>query len=129
MQTATDIETELWNRLIAQHINDGWKLTYKYDNFDAGIDFDFIILENKGEEILFGWDNWFEGEFQCSEQRMIQIEKSFNQKFLKGTPENLKPEVIILHRKWKSELKWTTKNQPTFLKKFLKPLQFLKGNK
>ena len=73
-------------------------MTYKYDNFDAGIDFDFVILKRDGEEILFGWDNWFEGEIQCSEQRMIEIEKIANQKFKKGNPENLKPEVIALYR-------------------------------
>lgn len=129
METATGIKTELWNNLIERHLNDGWNLIYKYDNFDAGIDFDFIILENDGEEILFGWDNWFEGEFQCSEHRMTQIEKQFNQKFDKGEPENLKPKVIALNRKWKSEKKWDSKNQPTLLTKLLKPLKFLKVNK
>lgn len=105
METATGIKTKIWNALIESHINDGWTLTYKYDNFDAGIDFNFIILENDREEILFGWDNWFEGEFQCSKHRMSQIEKQFNQKFDKGEPENLKPKMIALIRKWKSEQK------------------------
>lgn len=129
METATNIETDLWNKLIKYHIDNGWNLTYKYDNFDAGIDFDFIIIENKGEEILFGWDNWFEGELQCSKQRMKQIEELFNQKFKKGDPENLKPDVIDLNRKWKLEDRWNAKNQPTFLAKLLKPLQFLKVNR
>jgi len=99
METATNIETNLWNTLIKKLIADQWRVIYKYDNFDAGIDFDLLILEKSGEEILLGWDNWFEGEIQCSKERMTRIEELASQEFKKGEPENLKPEVIALYRK------------------------------
>ncbi|GGG34085.1 hypothetical protein GCM10011344_38530 [Dokdonia pacifica] len=110
METAIYIKTELWNQLIQYHIKEGWKVTYRYDNFDVGIDFDLVILEKNGEEILFGWDNWVEGELQCATHRMTEIEKQFDQKFNKGTPENLKPEIIAQNRKWQLERKLNSKN-------------------
>ncbi len=96
METATSIKTELWNTLLDHHINDGWKVVYKYDNFDAGIDYDLFVLKKEEEEILFGWDNWLEGELQCSPKRMQHIEESFNLQFKRGEPENLKPSVVAL---------------------------------
>ena len=42
METAIYIKTELWNQLIQYHIKEGWKVTYRYDNFDVGIDFDGV---------------------------------------------------------------------------------------
>lgn len=106
MIIATSIETNLWNFIIESLLKDGWSITYKYDNFDAGIDADFLMLEKETEEILFGWDNWFEGEIKCSEDRMKEIEKLINIEFVKGESINLKSEVIELHRKWKDENKW-----------------------
>jgi hypothetical protein len=73
-------------------------VNYKYENFDSGVDFDFIILEKKREEILLSWDNWFEGELQCSEHSMNLIENLVNEQFVKGKPKNLKPEIIRLYR-------------------------------
>jgi len=114
MKIATNIKTELWNDIVHQLINNNWTCTFKYDNFDAGIDSDFIILEKEQEEILLGWDNWFEGEIKCSKHRMQEIEELVDVEFTYGEPVNLKPEVIELHRKWKRE---NTVNNPGLLKK------------
>ena len=94
MLIAINIKTDIWNKVIELLTKDNWKVTYKYDGFDAGIDSDFVILEKDNEEILFGWDNWFEGEIKCAEDRMKEIEKLIGEKFQKGEPINLKPEVI-----------------------------------
>jgi hypothetical protein len=102
MIIATNIKTALWNNIIELLLNDKWITTYRYDGIDAGIDEDFVILEKENEEILFGWDNWMEGEIKCSEARMKEIENMINKKLEKGQPTNLKPEVIENHRK----LKW-----------------------
>ncbi|NEM96340.1 hypothetical protein [Pontibacter burrus] len=99
MVIAIGIETELWSRIIRMLRNEGWKVLYKYDNFDAGIDFDFIILKKDSEEILFAWDNWFEGEIKCREDQMKHIEQHLGITFKLGEPENLKPEIIELYRK------------------------------
>lgn len=106
MITAINIETALWNRVIKLLLTDHWIITYKCDNFDAGIDAGFISLEKNGEEILFGWDNWFEGEIQCSESRMTELENLVKYKFEIGEPNNLAPEVIELNKKWKAENRW-----------------------
>jgi hypothetical protein len=103
MVIATDIKTEMWNEIIRLCVANDWTVTYKYDNFDAGIDADFVILEKGTEEILFGWDNWFEGEIQCSEERLKQIEEIVQFKFNRGEPTNLKPELVALHRRWKKD--------------------------
>ncbi|GAB3829140.1 hypothetical protein [Pontibacter rugosus] len=98
MITAINIETNLWNRIINLLKFTNWVETYRYDEFDAGIDFDFAVLENDGEEVLFGWDNWVEGEIHCSESRMKKIESLVGEILKKGEPVNLKPEVIKLYK-------------------------------
>lgn len=117
MIIATNIKTELWNRIIKQFVKDDWIPTFIYDNFDAGIDWNFIILEKDQEEIIFGWDNWFEGEIKCNKFRMLEIEKTFDCKFSFGDPECLKPNFIELHRKLKSKNKM---NNPSLIKNLLK---------
>lgn len=98
MITLTNIETSLWNKTIDLLKYDHWVETYRYDGFDAGIDFDFVVLEKDGEEVLFGWDNWVEGEIQCSELQMKIIESLLVKSLKKGKPVNLKLEVIKLYK-------------------------------
>jgi hypothetical protein len=99
MIVAINIKTEVWNAIITLMTNRGWLITYKYDEFDAGIDFDFVVLEKNGEEILLGWDNWVEGEIKCSEKLMREIESLVNVRFFLGEPVNLNPEVIKRYKK------------------------------
>ncbi len=96
MKIATNIETTEWNRIIKGLIADGWILTHKYDAFDAGIDFDFLILSKNGEKIIFGWDNWVEGEIKCSEKLINELSSRFGIIFMFGEPMNLKQSVINL---------------------------------
>lgn len=97
MITAVDIKTELWNEVFDYLINDGWIVMYKYDGFDAGIDYDLIILEKQQEKILLGWDNWQEGEMQCSKASLKMIETYMKLDFKIGSPNSLKPEVVRLY--------------------------------
>lgn len=97
MITVIDIKTELWNDIIEMLMNDQWSVIYKYDAFDAGIDFDLIVLEKQGEQILFGWDNWLEGEMQCSKTRLKEIESIMKLDLKVGQPNSLKQEVISLY--------------------------------
>ena len=99
MVYAIDIETEVWHKILSLLQADNWRIVYKYDEFDAGVDFDFVILEKEGEEILMGWDNWVQGEIKCSDFRLSGIEKLTGVHFTKGDPVNLKPEVISLYKK------------------------------
>lgn len=98
MKVAINIKTEDWNRIIAGLVNDDWKIKSKYDGFDAGIDFDFLILVKGLKKITFGWDNWFEGEIKCSDKLFDELSKQFGIEFTYGEPNSLKPGVIALTR-------------------------------
>lgn len=99
MITATEIKTVIWKQIIQSLIENNWVVIYKYDNIDAGIDFDLLLLEKNSDKILFGWDNWLEGEIQCSKETMAYIENIIGLNFKKGSPMNLKPEIISLYIK------------------------------
>jgi len=86
---ATRIETDKWYSIIESLKKDGWKVTSEYNLFDKGIDFDLYELAKMGEKIIFSWDNWFEGEIKCSEERIRKIENYFGIKFKFGKPEHL----------------------------------------
>ncbi len=109
METAIGIKTEIWNNIIEYLTNNDWEIAYKYDNFDAGIDHDFLILKKGEEEILFGWDNWFEGEIQAKPERLKEIEQRHSIRFKKGEAENLNPKVVELHRGWRKMKFWKKK--------------------
>lgn len=96
MKIATGIPTEDWNRILSGLRADGWRIVSRYDEFDAGIDFDFVILKKDREKIILGWDNWVEGEIKCSEARMAALCAKFGIRFSFGEPVNLKPSAIRL---------------------------------
>jgi hypothetical protein len=100
MVTSVNIKTEIWNDAVAL-MDQQWVVTYKYDLFDAGIDFDLIVFEKDGEFILFGWDNWMEGEIQAEEIRMKEIEQQLKTNFKRGEPLNLKESVVSIF--WKKK--------------------------
>lgn len=97
MPIATGIKTESWNQCIDELLNSGWKKTYKYDHFDAGIDFDFIRLEKDNEKILLGWDNWFEGEIKAEQKHLDFLIQRTGIELRFGEPENLKKTVIAMY--------------------------------
>ncbi|WP_347159922.1 hypothetical protein [Pontibacter chitinilyticus] len=97
--TAVGLKTSSWIKVIKLLTKSGWKKVYKYDEIDAGIDFDLILLRKDNEDIILGWDNWFEGEIKCEEARLRYIEKHLGLSFKLGEPENLKPEIIELYIK------------------------------
>jgi hypothetical protein len=91
---ATDIETQTWNSIIESLLEEGWKISSEYKGFDKGIDFDLYELKKNDEIIIFAWDNWFEGEFKCSKERMLIIENKLGIKFKFGEPEYLSAGII-----------------------------------
>ena len=99
MPTAINISTDTWNQILQLLIADHWNVAYKYNEFDAGIDFDLVLLEKDGEQILFGWDNWVEGEIKCSDTRLKAISRLANVSLSVGDPVNLKPSVISIYLK------------------------------
>ena len=71
------IDTDVFNRILAQYMSDGWLKTYEYDGFDAWIDYGSVILEKDGEEIYFEWDNWMEGEVSGSKSEIERISSGY----------------------------------------------------
>ena len=55
MKIAINIKTEEWNRIIKGLIREEWKVEMKYDEFDAGIDFDFLVLKKEKNKIEFSF--------------------------------------------------------------------------
>ncbi len=101
---ATNIETKLFYSIIKYltkrnwyFTKSKWKITVEYSRklFDKGIDFDLYQLENNGENILFAWTNWFEGELKTTTKNIEIIEKKFGVSFEFGKPELLDDSNII----------------------------------
>ena len=81
-KTAVDIKTEVWNNIITELKNNGWDTIFKYEGFDAGIDYDAIALKNNKNQIIeFAWDNWCEGDITGEEDILKELENKFNINF------------------------------------------------
>jgi hypothetical protein len=84
-------------RILADHISQGWLVVHEYDGFDKGIDSDFVYLKRNDEEMFFGWTNWFEGEIKCNEEQRTLLEQRFNLTFAAHEPELLTDRLISIH--------------------------------
>ena len=94
MKIATDIKTEDWNRIIEGLIGEGWKMKNKYLGFDAGIDYDYLVLKKGDNSIQFAWGNWFEGEIKCPSALMDMLQEKFNLRFTFGESIHLKSSEV-----------------------------------
>lgn len=90
----TGISTDDWNRLLEHCVDSAWQLVFSYDMFDKGIDYDLYILQMDGQEIRFAWDNWFEGEIECSAALHCELEAVLGHALAEGEPSTVKPEVV-----------------------------------
>ncbi|MGV3661900.1 MAG: hypothetical protein ACO1TE_17060 [Prosthecobacter sp.] len=60
----TDIQTDIFNRLVEELQAEGWRKTEEYDGFDAWIDYGLIVLMKEGACLRCEWDNWMEGSLE-----------------------------------------------------------------
>lgn len=51
---ALNIKTDKWKLILGGLKERGWTVSYRYDAFDARIDFDLAVLTKEGQEILMG---------------------------------------------------------------------------
>lgn len=84
MKIATDVKTADWNSIVEGLREDGWKMSNKYLGFDAGIDYDFLVLRKGENSIEFAWGNWFEGEIKAEEELLQMIQEKFTLRFSFG---------------------------------------------
>ncbi|MBO6509786.1 MAG: hypothetical protein JJ866_19745 [Roseibium sp.] len=81
-QTAsiTGIKTETFHKVILELKEEDWKVSYTYDGFDKGIDYDRIDLVNDGIKLKFEWDNWFEGVIEGPEKLLGALSRRYGLK-------------------------------------------------
>lgn len=74
-----DIETRKWREVIEDLKSQGFEEVYRYEGFDAGIDYNRFELKEPGggEVVVFEWDNWTEGEIRASESRLEALREKF----------------------------------------------------
>ena len=98
LRTFVNVDTSVWNQIISHLIKINWEIVYKYDAFDAGIDYDLIILKNKesSKELVLGWSNNEEGEITFEEENQGLIENLIEYKFELGSALNTKKSVVAI---------------------------------
>jgi YD repeat-containing protein len=57
-----DIPTNRFNAIVKEHTEAGWTTAYRYEGFDAWIDYGRIDLRQGRCKLRFEWDNWTEGQ-------------------------------------------------------------------
>lgn len=62
--TIKGIPTEEFNSLLEEFLYSGWKSIYRYQGFDAWVDFGKVKLKNRGVTLAFVWDNRTEGSIE-----------------------------------------------------------------
>jgi hypothetical protein len=74
-----NIETETWNRMIEDLEAEGFRETYRYEGFDAGIDYNRFDLKSPLDDecLVFEWDNWTEGEIRGEPARLEALRAKY----------------------------------------------------
>ena len=96
-EIVTDIDTDLFYRMIKELRKNNWFLSAEYDPeiFDKAIDFDFYILEKNGKQIFFIWDNWNEGEIKSDPETLKILSVQFGFSLSKGNNSHFEDELSI----------------------------------
>jgi hypothetical protein len=97
--TLVDIPTDEWAKIVFWLRTNGWSIRYKYNEFDAGIDYDLIVFERDGSEIRLGWTNWEEGEIQCDSSFINAITTINGHGYKTGLPSSLRLGVVSIFYK------------------------------
>lgn len=73
------IKTETWHQIMDDLKALGCIETYQYTGMDAGIDYQRYDLQNPidGEQIIFEWDNWLEGEIKAGIDRLDALREQY----------------------------------------------------
>jgi hypothetical protein len=73
----SDIPTEKFTEIIHSMIAGGWTQTYVYNGMDAWIDYGEVRLTDGITNLVFEWDNWYEGIIKGPEEALIKIKKQY----------------------------------------------------
>lgn len=99
MKIATDIDTELFFRMVQFLKENGWKLIAEYDPeiFDKAIDFDYYEFEKDNETIQLAWDIWDEGELKTTDNTLKMLALQFQTEFTFGNSNNIQTALKKYH--------------------------------
>ncbi|MDR0777285.1 MAG: hypothetical protein LBE81_11710 [Azonexus sp.] len=64
--TIEDINGDKFKEVISALQSQGWRVTSRYFNFDAGIDYDCIRMRRGFATLKCEWDNWSEWSIEGS---------------------------------------------------------------
>ncbi|MDO5105628.1 hypothetical protein [Capnocytophaga sp.] len=94
---ATDIETDLFYKILKFLKENGWKLTAEYDPeiFDKAIDFDLYELTKGEASVLMVWDIWFGGEIRTQEAVFEELSVVLPCEFSFGKPEHFHKDNLL----------------------------------
>lgn len=115
---ATGIDTLLWKKVVVELYQEGWKVIEKYENFDAGVDFDFILLRRSGMSAYFGWDYIHEGEIKAKTETLNYLSSKFKINFQYEEPKSLTAGVIRLTRLRTYFKRWSNSPEKFFREQF-----------
>ncbi|WP_218398130.1 hypothetical protein [Alteromonas lipotrueae] len=72
-----NVDTDLFNEILEQFLDNGWEKIYEYDAFDAWIDFGKVKI-GKGKTVLFfEWDNYMEGVIKGDKNEIEKVAKQY----------------------------------------------------
>jgi len=75
-----DIETDVFNSIIDDLIEQDWNAKNTYNEFNAWIDYGRIVLRRKGAKLIFEWDNWTEGVVKGPNEIVSRIASDYDLK-------------------------------------------------
>lgn len=71
LATIQDVPAETFGPLFEQLVSSGWQVRSKYAGFDAGIDYDCVLLRKGFGTLRCEWDNWSEWSIE-GKRRLIE---------------------------------------------------------
>jgi len=73
LATIQEISGEAFEPLFEQLVSSGWKVCSKYTGFDAGIDYDRLLLRKGFGTLKCEWDNWSEWSIEGKRHLIEEI--------------------------------------------------------
>jgi hypothetical protein len=71
--TIKDIPGSRFQALVSTLIAQGWHQRARYTGFDAGIDYDRLVLRKGVRSLICEWDNWSEWSIEGPRRLIVAI--------------------------------------------------------
>jgi len=71
------IPTLLFRRIVSDLRAEQWKIISRYDGFEAGIDYDFVVLEKHNTRLKFQWALYRDGSVQGPDTLLQELREKY----------------------------------------------------